>query len=219
MFSTRFDSLRSIERQRVLAVVRLDDPAPLRPVLEALAAGGICAAEIALTTPGALAAMATLTPELGSRVLIGAGTVLDPETARLAILAGARFIVGPTFSLPVLEVCHRYDVVAIPGAYSPTEILAAWEAGADIVKLFPARGLGPSYVRDLRGPLPQVRLLPTGGVNADNAAEFLAAGAMAVGVGGNLIDREAVARGDYAHITEVASQLSRAVSGLQEVAP
>jgi 2-dehydro-3-deoxyphosphogluconate aldolase/(4S)-4-hydroxy-2-oxoglutarate aldolase len=185
-------------------------------VLEALAAGGICVAEITMTMPGALAAMTTLTTELGSRVLIGAGSVLDPETTRLAILAGARFIVGPTFSPAVLEVCHRYDVVAIPGAYSPTEILAAWEAGADVVKLFPAGNLGASYIRDLRGPLPQVRLLPTGGVNVDDAAEFLAAGAVAVGIGGGLIDREAVARGDFARITEAARRVSRAVCEPQE---
>ncbi len=219
MLPRRLDALRSIERQRALAVVRLDDARPLRPVLEALAAGGICTAEITVTTPGALAAMETLTDELGSRILIGAGSVLDPETARLAILAGARFIVGPTFSPAVLAVCHRYDVVAIPGAYSPTEIVTAWEAGADVIKLFPAGTLGPGYLRDLRGPLPQVRLLPTGGVTAENAVEFLAAGAMAVGVGGALVDRELVARGDYARITEGARQLSLAVRESHEGSP
>src|SRR5262249_35848485 len=124
------------------------------------------------------------------------------ETARLAILAGARFIVGPTFRPAVLEVCHRYDVLAIPGAFTPTEILSAWEAGADLVKVFPAARLGPGYVKDVLSPLPQVRLLMTGGVTTENAAELLAAGAVAVGVGGSLVDREAVARGDYARITE-----------------
>jgi 2-dehydro-3-deoxyphosphogluconate aldolase / (4S)-4-hydroxy-2-oxoglutarate aldolase len=210
---TRLDVLRALERQRAVAVVRLNDAAQLAAVVEALAAGEVCAVEVTVTMPGAIEAIAALTAKVDSRVLIGAGSVLDPETARLAILAGARFIVGPTFCRDVLEVCHRYDVVGIPGGYTPTEILAAWEAGADLVKVFPAGGLGPGYLKDLRGPLPQLRLMPTGGVTAENAADYLAAGAVAVGVGGALVDAEAVARGDYARITEEARRLASAIHG------
>jgi 2-dehydro-3-deoxyphosphogluconate aldolase/(4S)-4-hydroxy-2-oxoglutarate aldolase len=149
--------------------------------------------------------------EFGDRLLVGAGTVLDVATARLVILAGARFVVAPTFRRAVVEMCRRYDVIAMPGAYTPTEVVTAWEAGADLVKVFPAGGLGPSYLKDLLAPLPQLRLVPTGGVGADNVAAFLAAGAVAVGVGGNLVEREAVERSDYARITEQARRITRAV--------
>ncbi|MBN9166150.1 MAG: 2-dehydro-3-deoxyphosphogluconate aldolase [Myxococcales bacterium 68-20] len=209
---SRLDSLRTIERERALAVVRLEDAAPLLPVVEALAAGGVHIVEITVTIPGALEAMAPLGAKLGPRVLIGAGSVLDAETARLAILAGARFVVGPTFRPAVVELCHRYDVLAIPGAYTPTEILSALEAGADLVKVFPAVALGPAYVRNVLGPLPHLRLLPTGGVTTENAAEFLDAGAVAVGVGGALLDGEALARGDYPRVTEAARRLTSAIS-------
>ena len=164
-----------------------------------------------MTMRGALEALSSLSAEVGDRLLVGAGTVLDVETARLVIQAGARFVVAPTFRAAVVEMCRRYDVVAIPGAYTPTEIVTAWEAGADLVKVFPAGGLGPGYVKDLQGPLPQLRLVPTGGVTAENAGAFLAAGAVAVGVGGALVEREAVRRGDYARITEQARRLLRAV--------
>jgi 2-dehydro-3-deoxyphosphogluconate aldolase/(4S)-4-hydroxy-2-oxoglutarate aldolase len=207
----RADCAAAIAELGAIAVVRLDDAARLPHVIEALAAGEIGAVEITMTMPGALDALAALHAARGDRLLLGAGTVLDPETARLAILAGARFVVAPTLSPPLVAMCHRYDVVAIPGAYTPTEILAAEEAGADLVKLFPAGGLGPAYLKDLRGPLPHVRLVPTGGITADNAGAFLAAGATAVGVGGALIPRDAVARGDYRRITEEARQLTRAV--------
>jgi len=206
------DSLQTIERERVLAVVRLEDAAPLVPVIEALAAGGVRIVEVTVTIPGALEAMAALGAKLERRVLMGAGSVLDAETARLAILAGARFVVGPTFRPAVVELCHRYDVLAIPGAYTPTEILSASEAGADLVKLFPAVALGPGYLKNVLGPLPDVRLVPTGGVTAENAAELLDAGAVAVGVGGSLIDGAAVARGDYARVTEAARRLTSAIS-------
>jgi 2-dehydro-3-deoxyphosphogluconate aldolase/(4S)-4-hydroxy-2-oxoglutarate aldolase len=214
--SSRLDTLVALERQRAIAMVRLDDAARLPAVVDALAAGDVRAVEITVTIPGALEAIAALKSKLDSRVVVGAGTVLDPETARLAILAGAEFVVGPTFSPGVLAVCHRYDLLAIAGAYTPTEIMAAWEAGAELIKVFPAGGLGPGYLRDLKGPLPRLRLVPTGGVTVENAAAFLAAGAFAVGVGGNLVEREAVARGDYARITEQARRLARAVREPQE---
>jgi 2-dehydro-3-deoxyphosphogluconate aldolase/(4S)-4-hydroxy-2-oxoglutarate aldolase len=200
----------------VIAVLRLEDAARTRPVVDALSAGGVRAVEITLTMPGALEAMRALAMNEG--ILVGAGSVLDEPTARLAILAGARFVVAPTFRADVVEACHRYDVVAVPGAYSPTEILTAWEAGADLVKLFPASGLGPSYVKEVKSPLPQVLLLPTGGVTAENAGAFVRAGAAAVGVGGALVDRDAVARGDYARLTEQARRLTAAIRAAREQA-
>jgi 2-dehydro-3-deoxyphosphogluconate aldolase/(4S)-4-hydroxy-2-oxoglutarate aldolase len=214
--ASRVDVQKMIEQRRAVAVVRLDDAAKVSPVLDALAAGGVRTVEITMTTPGVLQAVAALIDKLDSQVLIGAGSVLDAETARLAILAGARFVVGPTLRPAVVELCHRYDVLAIPGAYTPTEILSAWEAGADLVKVFPAAGLGPGYVKNVLAPLPQVRLLMTGGVTTENAAQFLDAGAVAVGVGGALVDREAVARGDYARITEEARRLTSVMSRVRE---
>jgi 2-dehydro-3-deoxyphosphogluconate aldolase/(4S)-4-hydroxy-2-oxoglutarate aldolase len=204
---SRAGILQSIETQGAIAVVRLENAARLEAVANALADGGIRALEITMTMPGALAALATLREP----ILAGAGSVLDAETARLAILSGARFVVAPIFSPAMVEMCHRYDVPVIPGAFTPTEILAAWQAGADVVKLFPAGRLGPAYLKDLRGPLPQVRLLPTGGVSAENAGAYLAVGAVAVGVGGALVDGNAVARGDFAQLTREARRLTQAI--------
>jgi 2-dehydro-3-deoxyphosphogluconate aldolase/(4S)-4-hydroxy-2-oxoglutarate aldolase len=205
---SRLNTLRTIAAARAIAVIRLKEAAHLRPVVEALAAGDVRVVEITMTMPGALEALAELRDH---EVLVGAGSVLDSETARLVILAGARFVVAPTFCPRVVEMSHRYDVVAIPGALTPTEILTASEAGADLVKVFPAGRLGPAYLQDLRGPLPGVRMVATGGVTAENAAEFLAAGAFAVGVGGALVEQEAVARGDFQRITQQARRLRKAV--------
>ena len=146
-----------------------------------------------MTVPGAVRLIEQLAATLPSNVLIGAGTVLDPETARSVILAGARFVVSPVCRPAVIEMCHRYDVAAMPGCFTPTEILAAWEAGADVVKVFPATALGPGFFKDVRGPLPQVKLMPTGGVTRENAGEWIRAGACAIGVGTALVDGAAVA--------------------------
>jgi 2-dehydro-3-deoxyphosphogluconate aldolase/(4S)-4-hydroxy-2-oxoglutarate aldolase len=216
MRPTRSESVRVIEALGVVAVVRLDDATRLRTVVDALDAGGVRAIEITMTMQGALDALAGLAATAGERLLIGAGTVLDPETARLAVLAGARFVVAPTLRAEVLAMCRRYDVVAIPGGLTPTEILSAWEQGADLVKVFPAGALGPGYLRELRGPLPQVRLLATGGVGPDDAGAYVAAGAVAIGVGGALVERDAVARGDTARITEQAKRLTGAVRAARE---
>jgi len=208
---SRADLIGAIEASGVIAIVRLEEASALRRIVDALAAGDIRAVEVTMTMRGALEALSAVSAEVGDQILVGAGTVLDVETARLAILAGARFVVAPTFRAAVVEMCRRYDVVAMPGAYTPTEIVTAWEAGADLVKIFPASSLGPGYVKDLRGPLPQLRLVPTGGVSAENAGAFLAAGAAAVGVGGNLVEPAAVARGDFARVTEQARRLTKAV--------
>src|SRR5205085_3529063 len=144
--------------------------------------------------------------QLGDRVLLGAGTVLDPETARVALLAGAEFVVAPTVNPDVIRLCRRYDKLVMPGAFTPTEILAAWEAGADVVKVFPAEVVGPAYFKALRGPLPQIRLMPTGGVDLTTAAAFLKAGACCLGIGSQLVEPDAVARRDFARIRDLAKQ-------------
>ncbi len=143
---------------------------------------------------------------LGDRILLGAGTVLDCETARVALLAGAQFIVSPVVNLDVIRLCRRYDKAVLPGALTPTEVLTAWEAGADIVKVFPSDLTGPKYLRALHGPMPQVRLMPTGGVNLDTTADFLRAGACALGIGGSLVESKAVAAGDMQRIESLAKQ-------------
>ncbi len=193
-----------------LGVIRIRSSEELARIVEALAAGGVSCVEITMTTPGALRAIEEASRELGE-VVIGAGTVLDGPTARQAILAGARFLVTPTVKLDVLEVAHRYGVPAIIGAMTPTEILTAWEAGADMVKVFPASVVGPAFVREMRGPFPQIPLVPTGGITADNAGEFIRAGAAAVCAGSWLVDRSAVAEGRYEVITERARRLVEAV--------
>jgi len=190
----------------IVAVVRSADPGPLVEVVRALAAGGVTVAEVTLTVPGALDVIREAKRQLGDRVLLGAGTVLDPETARAAFLAGAEFVVAPCVNLDVIRMCRRYDKLVMPGAFTPTEVLAAWEAGADIVKVFPADVVGPAFFKALRGPLPQVKLMPTGGVDLTTAGDFLAAGAVCLGVGGQLVDAKAVAAGDFARITQLARE-------------
>jgi 2-dehydro-3-deoxyphosphogluconate aldolase/(4S)-4-hydroxy-2-oxoglutarate aldolase len=144
--------------------------------------------------------------EWGDRVLLGAGTVLDPETARAALLAGAEYLVAPTVNLDVIRLCRRYDKLVMPGAFTPTEVLTAWEAGADIVKVFPADAVGPAYFKALRGPLPQIRLMPTGGVDLTTAADFLKAGACCLGVGSQLVEAKAIAARDFERIRKLAQQ-------------
>ena len=199
--------VQRIEQCGVVAVIRLQDPDRLRGVIDALGAGGVKALEVTMTVPRAIQLIEQLAPTLPKGFLLGAGTVLDAETARLAILAGAQFVVGPVFRPEVVAACHRYDIAAIPGCFTPTEILAAWEAGADVVKVFPATALGPGFFKDVRGPLPQVKLMPTGGVSLDNAGDWIAAGAVAVGVGTALLDAKAIAAGDYGVITENARRI------------
>ena len=202
---------RAIEEDGVVAVVRLNDLTAAVGVAEALVAGGVRAVEFTFTNPAAGRAIETARAALGDRALIGAGSVLDPETARAAILAGAAYVVTPTLSLPTIELCNRYGVPTVIGALTPTEILAAWQAGATYVKVFPASVGGPGYLKDVRGPLPQVRLIPTGGVTPDNAADFVRAGAVAVALGSHLVDARSVAANDWPTITERARRVTAAV--------
>ena len=181
-----------VEALGVVAVIRLKDPARLRAVVDAMMEGGVRALEVTMTVPRAIELIRELAPALPAGFLLGAGTVTDPVTARAVIDAGASFVVSPVFRPDVIAACHERDVPAMPGCFSPTEILAAHECGADIVKVFPATMLGPQFIKDVRAPLPQVKLMPTGGVTLDNAGDWIRAGAVAVGLGSALIDAAAI---------------------------
>lgn len=190
----------------IVAVVRTPDGRQLVEVVRALADGGVTVVEITMTVPNALDVLRQVRGELGERVLLGAGTVLDAETARAVLLAGAEYIVAPTVNVEVIRLCQRYDKLVMPGAFTPTEILTAWEAGADIVKVFPADVVGPAFFKALRGPLPQIRVMPTGGVDLNTAAEFLKAGACCLGIGNQLVEPKAVAERNFDRIRELARQ-------------
>ena len=187
----------------VVAVLRADSSAELLDVSRALREGGVVAIEVTMTTPGALRVIEEAAAKMKDSI-IGVGSVLDPETARAAILAGAEYVVGPTLNLGVIQMAKRYGKIVMPGAFTPTEILAAWQAGADVVKVFPASVGGPSYFKDIRGPLPQVRLMPTGGVDLTTTGPFIKAGACAVGAGSAMVDKKAVAAGKFDLIAETA---------------
>jgi len=205
---------RNLNRLRecgVLGIIRVDQAEDLVHIAQALQEGGLDCVEITMTTPGALRAIEEATGRLDG-VLMGAGTVLDAPTARQAILAGAEFLVTPTVELDVIEIARRYGVVVIAGAMTPTEILTAWEAGADMVKVFPANVLGPGYLKAVHGPLPQIPLVPTGGVTAETAGEFIRAGAAIVCAGGWLVDKKAITEGRYEVLTARARELLNAVN-------
>jgi 2-dehydro-3-deoxyphosphogluconate aldolase / (4S)-4-hydroxy-2-oxoglutarate aldolase len=199
-------NLERVRQTGIVAVIRAASGDLLVDVAEALLAGGVDVMEVTFTVPQAHQVLARLAERLGSKILLGAGTVLDPETARIALLSGAEFIVSPVVNLDVIRMCRRYDKLAMPGALTPTEVLTAWEAGADVVKIFPSDVAGPAYLKALGGPLPQVRMMPTGGVNLETAAAFLGAGAFALGIGGSLVDPKAVAAGDLSKIESLARQ-------------
>jgi 2-dehydro-3-deoxyphosphogluconate aldolase / (4S)-4-hydroxy-2-oxoglutarate aldolase len=202
----KHDHLRHILDAGIVAVVRAADGSHLVEVIRALADGGVTVAEVTFTVPNALEVLRQARQTLGEQVLLGAGTVLDAETARAAILAGAEFIVAPTFNGGVIRLCNRYGKVVMPGAFTPTEILSAWEAGADIVKVFPAEVVGPAFFKAMRGPLPHIRLMPTGGVDLSTAAEFLKAGACCLGIGSQLIEPRAVAERNFDRLRDLARQ-------------
>jgi 2-dehydro-3-deoxyphosphogluconate aldolase/(4S)-4-hydroxy-2-oxoglutarate aldolase len=206
------DSLARLTHHGLVAVIRTDRGELLCDVAEALLAGGVEALEVTFTVPGAVRALERVADKLGDRALIGAGTVLDAETARAAMLAGAEFIVSPVLSRSVIRLCRRYDKLVIPGAVTPTEVLSAWESGADVVKIFPSELTGPNYLKALRGPMPHLRLMPTGGVNLRNAGDYLRAGACALGVGGALVDPQAIESRDFARIETLARQFVHVVT-------
>ena len=206
------DHVREIEQGGVIAIVRFDRSEDLIQVARAIRAGGVRAIEFTMTTPNAIQIIQQSVREFGEDVLLGAGTVLDAETARAAILAGAEFIVAPTLNPAVIEVCRRYSKVVIPGAFTPTEILTAWECGADFVKVFPAEFGGPAYFKAVLAPLPQVKLVPVGGVSLETAGDFIRAGAAAVAVGSNLVRKSAIAAKRFDELTELARGFVAAVA-------
>lgn len=194
----------------------MKDPAKLRAVFDALAEGGVRAIEVTMTVPGAIGLIGQLAASLPAGIVLGAGTVVDATTARAVIDAGARFIVSPVFRRDVVGVCLERGIVSAPGCFSPTEILDAHEMGADVVKVFPATALGPQYIRDLRAPMPQLRLMPTGGVTLDNAGEWIRAGAVAVGVGSALLDTKAI---DEGRLDVIAANAHRIVASVAAARP
>ncbi len=208
--------LRRVLDCGIVAVVRSPDGRQLVEVARALADGGVTVVEITMTVPDALDVVRQVRRALGDRLLLGAGTILDAETGRAALLAGAEYLVAPTLNLDVIRLCNRYDKLVMPGAFTPTEILTAWEAGADIVKVFPADVLGPAFFKAVRGPLPQVRLMPTGGVDLNTAADFLRAGACCLGVGSQLVEPKAVAAGDFDRIRDLARQYASVVADFRK---
>ena len=201
----KHQKLQLIRESGIIAIMRADSSDSLILAAEAIRAGGIRAIEVTMTTPGALEIVKAATGKFKDELLFGAGSVLDAQTARLAILSGAGFIVAPTLNLDVIRLCNRYGVPILPGCFTPTEALTAWEAGADMIKLFPAGTGGPGLVKALLAPLPQLEIVPVGGVELDNAAELMRAGAAALGVGSSLVNQALLDADDMAEITRRAA--------------
>jgi 2-dehydro-3-deoxyphosphogluconate aldolase/(4S)-4-hydroxy-2-oxoglutarate aldolase len=204
--------LDAILATKVIAVIRMSNPRRLARVVEAIERGGVRAIEITMTTPSALEIIAEMAAGKRAGSLIGAGTVLDARTAERVIGAGADFVVSPVTNAVMIDICKRNETFVAPGAFTPNEILAAWNKGADVVKVFPATSVGPKYFRDLRGPLPQVRLMPTGGVNIENAGEFMRSGACCVAIGTALLDKEIIAAEDWDRLTAKTKALLESLS-------
>ena len=208
----RQDVLRRIAEVGIIPVVRASSAEEAMQVIEAIRAGGVPVLEITMTVPRAVRVIEQVADRYGDEVVIGAGTVLDAETARACILAGATFVVSPSLNLATIEMCQRYSIVVTPGALTPTEVVTAWQAGADAVKIFPCSALGGAkYLKSLKAPLPQVEMIPTGGVSLATAAEFIEAGAFALGVGADLVDTKAIRAGQPEKVTEAARAYVAAV--------
>jgi 2-dehydro-3-deoxyphosphogluconate aldolase/(4S)-4-hydroxy-2-oxoglutarate aldolase len=191
----------------IVPVVRTTSAESAIKAIEAIYRGGVRSAEITMTVPGALRALEKVADQFGDKIMLGAGTVLDPETARTCMLAGAQFFVTPSLNVATIEIAKRYSKVICAGALTPTEVLAAWQAGSDVVKIFPAQAVGgPKYIKALRGPFPQIEMIPTGGVNLETAGEFLKAGACAVAVGGELVDAKLIRENRYDRVEELARE-------------
>jgi 2-dehydro-3-deoxyphosphogluconate aldolase / (4S)-4-hydroxy-2-oxoglutarate aldolase len=199
--------LASILEIGVVPVVRTQSAESALKSIDAIYRGGIRSAEITMTVPGAIRALEKVADQFGDSIMLGAGTVLDPETARACMLAGARFFVTPALNLRTIEIAQRYSLPIMPGALTPTEVVTAWEAGADAVKIFPASAVGGAkYIKALKGPFPQIEMIPTGGVNLETAADFLRAGACAIAVGSELIDAQTIKEGRYEVFEERAAR-------------
>ena len=204
--------IEKIRRIGIIPVVRAQSADEAMKAIDAIRAGGISILEITMTVPGAIAVIEAVSQRYGSEALVGAGTVLDGETARACIRAGAQFVVSPALNLETIEVCRGLGVAVMPGALTPTEVVQAWSAGADFVKVFPAGAVGgASYIKSLKAPLPQIELVPTGGVSLKTAADFIKAGASALGVGADLVDLKAIREGQHGLITERAREFVKIV--------
>jgi 2-dehydro-3-deoxyphosphogluconate aldolase/(4S)-4-hydroxy-2-oxoglutarate aldolase len=208
--------VNEIESTGIVAILRTKSSEQLIDVVGALVEVGLICIEVTMTTPGALDVVRQASAKFGDRCVFGAGTILDSETARVAILAGARFIVAPTLDIATIRTCRRYGVAAMPGTFTPTEMLRAYEAGADLIKVFPAGPLGPGFFRDVRGPLPQLKLVPTGGVTPENAAEFIRAGAAALGMGSALVSPALVEKRDFTTIAQRAADLLATIKTIRK---
>ncbi|HKN16215.1 MAG TPA: bifunctional 2-keto-4-hydroxyglutarate aldolase/2-keto-3-deoxy-6-phosphogluconate aldolase [Candidatus Sulfotelmatobacter sp.] len=204
MSMSKVEVLHKIVASGLVAVIRAENPEQAAHIADACALGGITALEITFTVPGAAGVIEHLAKKCSHEILLGAGTVLDPETARIAILAGAQFVVSPALNPETARLCNRYQTPYMPGAATIGEVIAAMECGADIVKVFPGEILGPAFVKAVKGPLPQAQLMPTGGVNLENVAQWINAGAVAIGVGGNLT--AGAKSGEFASVTHIARQ-------------
>lgn len=208
---TKLEQMQQIEACGIVAIIRANSADELIEAAAAIHAGGVDVIEVTMTTPNALQVINDVSSTYGDKVLVGAGSVLDAETARAVMLSGADFVVSPVTKPDVIEICNRYGKVVIPGAFTPTEILRAWETGADYVKVFPSSGVGADYIKDVKAPLPQIPLVPTGGINAENAADFITAGATALGVGSALVNNQLIAAGEFVMLTERAERLVKEV--------
>jgi 2-dehydro-3-deoxyphosphogluconate aldolase/(4S)-4-hydroxy-2-oxoglutarate aldolase len=210
---TSKEILAFITEVGIVPIVRTSSAESAIQAVEAIYAGGIRAAEITMTVPGAIHALEKVADRFGGKIVLGAGTVLDPETARACMLAGAEFFVTPSLRLSTIEMAKRYSKVICPGALTPTEVLTAWEAGADVVKIFPCGNVGgPKYIKALKGPFPQIEMIPTGGVNLETTGDFLKAGACAVAVGSELVDAKTVKEGRFDIIENRARQYLAAIA-------
>jgi len=208
---TGTEVVQQMEATGVVAIIRASSSEELIDVVNALREGGVTCIEVTMTTPNALEVIRQARQAVGDAAAIGAGSVLDAETARAVILAGAQFVVAPIVDPATIKMCKRYGVPVSPGAMTPTEIVRAWQAGADIVKVFPTSKLGPQFIKDIHGPLPQIKLLPTGGVNLDTVADFIKAGSVAVGVGSALVSKEALKKRDFASIKATGAEFLKRV--------
>jgi 2-dehydro-3-deoxyphosphogluconate aldolase/(4S)-4-hydroxy-2-oxoglutarate aldolase len=203
--------LKKITESGVVVVIRMKDTQRLQKVIEAVRKGGVKAIEITMTVPNAVEVIRAMAASKPDDVVLGAGTVTDVETAKAVIDAGAQFIVGPILNLEIIKLCRERGIACMPGCYTPTEIFTAWQAGADVVKVFPATSLGPKYLKDIAGPFPQIKMMPTGGVSVDNVGEWIAAGAVAAGIGNDLLDKKAIDEERYDVLTERAARMTENV--------
>lgn len=208
---TVFETMNKINESGVCAIVRGTKSENACKIADALLAGGVKVIEVTFNTPGAAEMIKELSVKYKGKMLVGAGTVLDPETARVAIMAGASFVLSPSLNIEVLRMCQRYSVLPVPGITTPTEAITAWENGANVVKVFPAGALGADYIKQMKGPFSQIEMMAVGGVNLNNIKDFIKAGASSVGLGSDLVDKKIVEAGDFDELTRRATNFINAV--------